>query len=477
MSAWAPLPHHPLRVPQPLIKRVIVPPLPPRFNALVDGPIAMKHGVYLKAERILHELLLHSRASRATAAVPPTDALYFVPVYVSQIGSSRTSRLSELDAALAELQRVAPWPARSRQFLFAVALDRGRCFQEDGNDRFRDAMVLMYEGTCTYPRAPSKSQPLHGQVCHRRDRDVVIPPFTDLGARTRLVASLPELNVLSHAARHANASFPWSWFTHRNLLAAWRGSSTSSSGRTARTAWAGSHGGGGGEGEEHLDVRHALLGAFGHKPVPSNASAAEAKEAKAEAKAKAKAVRLAVREASPPPREPARRSAPGGGAAPTAERASSPAAAHPHPMPILISSRKLDKAAHYAELRRSLFCLAPSGWAQWTIRFFEAVHLGCIPVTFFPSPHNPSPLRRPFDDALDYAAFSVNVPPTQVAQALRPTLEAIAHNRTRLRAMQRALWEARPAFDWTDTSERGALFRTLQDVLARLGVATTGVNM
>ena len=84
-------------------------------------------------------------------------------------------------------------------------------------------------------------------------------------------------------------------------------------------------------------------------------------------------------------------------------------------------------------------------------------------------------LRRPFDDALDYATFSVNVPPRQVAQALRPTLEAIAHNRTRLRAMQRALWEARPAFDWTDTSERGALFRTLQDVLARLGMATTGV--
>ena len=108
----------------------------------------------------------------------------------------------------------------------------------------------------------------------------------------------------------------------------------------------------------------------------------------------------------------------------------------PSAMPLLISSRKVDKATHYAEMRRAIFCLAPPGWAQWTVRFFEAVHLGCLPVTF--SPPSPTPLIRPFEDQIDYAAFSTNVPPSEAAN-LRQTLEAIAANRTRLRAMQRAV--------------------------------------
>ncbi len=29
---------------------------------------------------------------------------------------------------------------------------------------------------------------------------------------------------------------------------------------------------------------------------------------------------------------------------------------------------------------RSNFCLAPPGWERWTIRLFEAVAVGCIPV-------------------------------------------------------------------------------------------------
>ena len=35
----------------------------------------------------------------------------------------------------------------------------------------------------------------------------------------------------------------------------------------------------------------------------------------------------------------------------------------PWSMPLLVSTRKVDKASHYLEMRRALFCLAPSGWA------------------------------------------------------------------------------------------------------------------
>jgi hypothetical protein len=136
----------------------------PRFNAAVDLPITMKHGVYLKVERIVHELLIHSRAMApaSASAVTHVDArrrLYFVPLYVGQVGSSssesgskRSSRLEEVDAALGTLPS-ALWPSRSKQFIFVIAVDRGRCFQDDGVDRFRDATVLMHDGTahCVRP--------------------------------------------------------------------------------------------------------------------------------------------------------------------------------------------------------------------------------------------------------------------------------------------------------------------------------------
>ena len=48
-------------------------------------------------------------------------------------------------------------------------------------------------------------------------------------------------------------------------------------------------------------------------------------------------------------------------------------------------------------------------------------------------------------------------------------LEAIAVNRTRLRRMQRALWEARSAFDWSDLSERGTFYRVLERIAATNG--------
>ena len=407
LTSWADVAPS-LRIPPTLAHRIVIVPLPSRFNADVDTAIQMKHGVYLKAERIFHDMISRSNADAASSRY---SALYFVPIYFGQLGNSRSSRLEEVDAAFASLQRVAPWPSLSRRFIFVVSVDRGRCFQDDAVDRFRDATVLMYEGTASYPRSPSKPQ--LSFPCYNRHTDIVIPPVTDLGARTRLAYSLPELNAVAHAAKHANASFPWSFFTHRKILAAWRGSAT-------RTAWASK----GGD-DNNVDVRQALLHAFGkanHSTIL--------------------AVRAARKDSS------------------SSHLQHAPASQ----LPILISTRKLDKAQHYTELRKSLFCLAPSGWAQWTIRFFEAIHLGCIPVTFFPSP-NPSPLAMPFESSLDYTTFSINVPPHQVANGLRPTLEAVATNRSRLRAMQRALWQhARPAFDYTDASERGPFYRAMAEV-------------
>ena len=442
ISTWATLPSSAVRVPAALNSRVYVLSLPSRFNEAVDTAITMKHGVYLKAERIVHTLLLRSAARATTLA---DASRYFVPLYVGMLGNAKTesgrrhARLAELDAALEALHTAVPlqWPAHSAKFVFVVSLDRGRCFQDDGVDRFRHATLIMHDGTQGYPRAPGSdpSKPPLTFPCHRRGHDIAIPPPTDLGVHTTLLAASAELRA-PVSTRHPNASFPWSFFTHRNLLVVWRGSAT-------RTAWASatSHAT---TGTAQIDVRPALIRAFGGRPNASTTRAAHA------AAASAQSTRIA-----------------------------------PSHMPALVSTRKVAKEAHYAEMRRSIFCLAPSGWALWTVRFFEAVHLGCIPITFLPhalptssrgagAAHGAAasvtstssttghalPLRMPFEDELDYGAFSLNVQPRE-AHGLRHTLEMIAANRSRLRAMQRALWAARPAFDWTDTGRGGAFHRTL----------------
>jgi len=135
-------------------------------------------------------------------------------------------------------------------------------------------------------------------------------------------------------------------------------------------------------------------------------------------------------------------------------------------MEILVTARKVDHTTHYAEMRQAIFCLCPIGWAQWTVRFYESIQMGCVPVTFHPAP-SPMPLRMPFERAIDYTTLSINVPPNQISE-LRPRLEAIVSNRTRLRDMQRALWQARPAFDWTDLSQAGAFYHTLEQLATKL---------
>ena len=488
ISSWARLPRGDVSAPSALALRIL--PLPPRFNRDVDSAVHMKHGVYLKAEVIFHELLLRlDRREEATRGPAPLP-LFFVPLYTGQLGSAsvesgkRSSRLEEVDAAFASLPPTL-WPSRSMDFIFVVTVDRGRCFQDDNVDRFRDATVLMYEGTASYPRsehAGKASRPPITFPCHSLTSDVVIPPVTDLGAHAMLPARAPELRLPANTSN--SGAFPWHYFTHRKILFAWRGSSS-------RTAWAAggssiSHaapaaamGKPGVSDDAPLDVRGMLIQLYGrtHNATAARGDARTVRALVESEHVSAAAPRQRQQQPTQQPQHSSQHSSQSQPRPPHASHAgqSSRAAHHPSTslrlatperLPVLLSTRKVDKLAHYLELRRALFCLAPSGWALWTVRFFEAASLGCIPVTFLPQP---SPLRMPFADELDYAQFSVNVPPRDVPR-LRERLEAIAHNRSRLRALQRALWAARPAFDWSDTSERGAFHRTLVQVARRRGL-------
>lgn len=130
---------------------------------------------------------------------------------------------------------------------------------------------------------------------------------------------------------------------------------------------------------------------------------------------------------------------------------------------IIVSSTRVEQKNMYSEMRSSVFCLCPPGFGQWTQRFYEAVRLGCLPVTFedlgYASPW-------PFERRVRYADFVINVPPRDMGGLLY-RLAAIAADRPQLRALRYAMLRARLAFDWQDHSEHGALKHIIGELRTR----------
>jgi hypothetical protein len=65
-------------------------------------------------------------------------------------------------------------------------------------------------------------------------------------------------------------------------------------------------------------------------------------------------------------------------------------------------------------MREAVFCLCPSGFAQWSQRFYQAAALGCLPVTFWdPRWPNAMPFEREIDYAVAADAPTTAADPTQ----------------------------------------------------------------
>lgn len=64
---------------------------------------------------------------------------------------------------------------------------------------------------------------------------------------------------------------------------------------------------------------------------------------------------------------------------------------------------KLGIVEYAKHLKRSVFCLAPAGFAPWSARIYEAIHYGCIPVIIADT------IILPFDDQLNWKDFSIKI--------------------------------------------------------------------
>jgi hypothetical protein len=113
------------------------------------------------------------------------------------------------------------------------------------------------------------------------------------------------------------------------------------------------------------------------------------------------------------------------------------------------------------EMRRSKFCLAPSGHG-WGIRIVHAMAAGCVPLIIQDGIH------QPFDDVLPYHEFALRLP-----QSDMDSVDAILRgvSPTELLALQNGVRRFHKAFIWGPGGEAyqwvvKTLHRRLHNIMA-----------
>ncbi|KAG1363612.1 putative glucuronosyltransferase [Cocos nucifera] len=80
---------------------------------------------------------------------------------------------------------------------------------------------------------------------------------------------------------------------------------------------------------------------------------------------------------------------------------------------------KLGRTEYFNHLRNAKFCLAPRGESSWTLRFYEAYFVECVPVILSDQ------VELPFQNVIDYTQISIKWPSTRIGTQLLEYLESI----------------------------------------------------
>lgn len=80
---------------------------------------------------------------------------------------------------------------------------------------------------------------------------------------------------------------------------------------------------------------------------------------------------------------------------------------------------KLGRIDYFEHLRNAKFCLAPRGESSWTLRFYEAFFVECVPVLLSDE------VELPFQNVVDYTQISIKWPSTRIGPELLQYLESI----------------------------------------------------
>ncbi|CAB4289148.1 unnamed protein product [Prunus armeniaca] len=80
---------------------------------------------------------------------------------------------------------------------------------------------------------------------------------------------------------------------------------------------------------------------------------------------------------------------------------------------------KLGRIDYFEHLRNAKFCLAPRGESSWTLRFYEAFFVECVPVILSDQ------VELPFQNVVDYTQISIKWPSTRIGPEFLQYLESI----------------------------------------------------
>lgn len=113
--------------------------------------------------------------------------------------------------------------------------------------------------------------------------------------------------------------------------------------------------------------------------------------------------------------------------------------------------------SYIEEVKHSVFCLCPRGYAVWSRRLFDASMLGCIPVIIADG------IELPFEEILDYSKFSVKILEADIPQ-LKSILQAISASK--VAKMQHELTQIYNAFAYPSLPSRGDAMYHITSIMA-----------
>ena len=120
------------------------------------------------------------------------------------------------------------------------------------------------------------------------------------------------------------------------------------------------------------------------------------------------------------------------------------------------------KECTFQEMLRSVFCLVLGEVEGWSLRLYDSIALGCIPVLVAED------VDLPFETALDYSEFAVKIPPERSGE-LTAILRAIPEAAKLVKRQRLEIVKA--AFSWPepgDTSEGSAFSYLLQELQSKV---------
>lgn len=121
-------------------------------------------------------------------------------------------------------------------------------------------------------------------------------------------------------------------------------------------------------------------------------------------------------------------------------------------------SPKCDKKCYYEDMRKSVFCLCPRGWSPWTLRAYQGMMVGCIPVIIADE------IEFPYENTMDWTQLTVKIAEKDVNRTTE-ILRALPEQEVKKK--QDAIAKVWKTVTYPIPSEPGDAFHMIMEELGR----------